>query len=178
MVIIGVVAIFTDMVYYTTCANGEIPGHTGCVGIQNTSEFQLDVRVTFRDGGICENETIRILTITHNGQSVYTCPNLGSHERSLCTPNGKFTVENPSSCASDDDECLLNFKYNIFLHFVDFNRNDTGSYKATISFGDPRSGEITKNFNVQMPGMTCKAIISDYKCILLCLFRCYYCYSY
>ena len=140
-----------------TCPNNEMSDLAGCSDMDNVTfdeDFHgpgLDVRVTFRDGGDCENQTIRRLDVEHNGMIVYTCSNILSAFALPCESNEKFQVvtdpECSPSCASNDLQCC---KFSIFLNFTSFSTSDVGRYVATVQFFEDGMQRrlMTKTFNV------------------------------
>lgn len=91
---------------------------------------ELDARVTFRDGGPCANQGVRLMRVTRDSQQdpVYICSNLRGFEgpcNNILHP--RFTIMNASNCTKD---C----KYNIKLQLPNFNESDFGAYTVTVMF--------------------------------------------
>ncbi len=116
-----------------TCPNDRPSDLAGCSDVEKATVNQtfkgLDVRVAFRDGGVCENQTIRWLRIERNGSSVYFCSNIVGFSEQLCGSNEKFQVVIEPQCEFINSQYC---KYRIFLNFTEFDASDVGRYVATV----------------------------------------------
>ena len=144
------------------CSNNQPSELSGCPNVEilivNQDFKGLDVRMTFRDGGICENQTIRRLTVEHNGMIVYECSNILSNQDSPCESNGKFTVIADPQCESDN---LQDCKFNFFLNLTDFNVSDVGRYVAMVQVMEDglQRREMMKSFDLFMDQGTYKVLM-------------------
>ena len=131
------------------------PTLAGCSDVESITVVdneveQLDVRVAFRDGGICANQSIRQLVVTKNSIIVYDCVNTVLLSQP-CVSNDKFEVVMAKcpQCAPNDLQCC---KFNFFLNFKSLFQSDTGTYTATVTLTEDRGRrrDMTKTFYVDL----------------------------
>lgn len=158
--------LLTGRAYFQNC-NGTgtpQPGESGesCSGeetivVSNGQEARLDLRVLFRDGGNCENQSIRSLDVMRDGAPIYSCPNILNSESDPCPSTDKYRADSsqcPQDCVGGTElQCC---KFRFFLVIMSVNASDFGQYVASILLEDG-GGErttITKTFLLEMsPGM-------------------------
>ncbi len=108
--------------------------------------------MVFRDGGKCENQTIRRLQVEHNGMEVFSCSNIVGNASQPCFSTEKYHVDN-SECPQDcvASSLLQCCKFRFFLTIMDFNESDAGTYVASVTVeedgGSPR--DMTKTFELK-----------------------------
>ena len=145
--------VYTGRAYFETCPDGSIPQLSGCpfstIQIVEGMNALLDVRVTFLDGGSCQNQSIRSLSVTHNGVLIYVCSNLQGSFNSECSPSadGKYILDTSQCSFSDDCDSvgseLQCCKFRGFLVITNFNASDAGNYTAAVSVQEDGSRRRT-----------------------------------
>lgn len=98
----------------------------------------LDVRVEFVNGGDCENQTTRILTVNRilprNNLLVYSCSNISEFSTTFCNNTPKFMV------VREDPFCeTLDCKYNIRIVLLNVQKSDAGTYDVSVKFEEGNS---------------------------------------
>ena len=113
----------------------------------------LDTRVTFRDGGPCANQGVRVLRVKREQQPgvfVYLCSNLAGFQGQPCTNElyHRFTVADAGGC-SPEVAC----KYNIYLNLTNFNDSDADVYTIEVVFeplGDTMQRVLQRRISLQI----------------------------
>ena len=125
----------------------------GCIDetieVQRGSTAVLDVRIAFRDGGMCASQGVRILGVRRDTLTegfAYQCSNIGGMNNVPCPNNTRFTVV-------DAGNCMQNCKYNIFLHLENFAESDVDVYTVVVEFeglGDALIRSLMRRIRLQL----------------------------
>ena len=112
----------------------------------------LDARVTFRNGGSCANQQVRMLRVTRETQPgfVYVCSDLAGLQGIPCNNgnNPRITVVDAGGC-SPAAAC----KFNIFLHLTNFTDSDVDVYTIEVDFdasGDTMQRRLRRRISLQI----------------------------
>ena len=139
---------------FASCPNSNDPGCIDdAITVPRGGIGVLDTRVTFRDGGPCANQGVRVLRVTRERQPgvfVYLCSNLAGFQGEPCTNElyPRFTVVDAGGC-SPQVAC----KYNIFLYLTNFNDSDVDVYSIEVIFellGDTMQRMLRRRISLQI----------------------------